>query len=139
MSWLPRKVSSEARLMRHVARMRLILGQKIVGLHLPTKARELASFRNFVPTTFTCYYWVNTEISWNATMVRQSPNAPARAAAMNSLEQWNSARYACFVRVLPWGLSPGSLRLGIHSSRHRTSQRSDLTLRVGDGRRRKAS
>jgi hypothetical protein len=27
----------------------LILAQKILGLHLSTKARELASFRNFVP------------------------------------------------------------------------------------------
>ena len=30
-----------------------------------------------------------------------SPNAPARAAAMNFLERWNSARYACFAGLLP--------------------------------------
>ena len=44
---------------------------------------------------------------------------------MNSLEQCNSARSACFVRVLPVGLNPASLLfLRIRLSRqYRTSQR----------------
>ena len=62
-------------------------GQKIVGLHLFTKARALASFRNFVPKLLPrVIIGEITEILWNTTMVRQSPNAPARAAAMSSLD-----------------------------------------------------
>ena len=37
----------------------------------------------------------------------RSPNAPARAAATNSLKRWNSARSACSARLLPGRVESG--------------------------------
>ena len=50
---------------------------------------------------------------------------------MNSLEQWNSARFACFVRVSAVRLSPTRLRLGDFESARRDAMHGVQIWRSG--------